>query len=162
MVLDMIQRVRRGSKLTLPAPSVADGEEEMAVPVAEPEAEPEPAAPPLPSSEPPLLPGWVVSTTRMVINEDIEKLTLAEVGAVGDDLVSVWAAGLVGAVTDTVGEVALVAEAGSISRGAAKSGGLGEHVLHALLLDDVLVIVSWCCLGGKLCVLGELTRMEVH
>lgn len=70
----------------------------------------------------------------MVINEEVEKLTLAEVGAVGDDLISVWAAGLVGAVTDTIGEVALVAEAGGISRGAAKSGGLGEHVLHTLLL----------------------------
>jgi hypothetical protein len=61
-------------------------------------------------------------------------LTLAEGGAVGDDLRGVRAAGLVGAVTDTVGEVALVAEAGGISVRAAKGGGLGEHALHALLL----------------------------
>lgn len=72
------------------------------------------------------------------------KLTLAEVGAVGNDLVSVWAASLVGAVTDTVGKVALVAEAGGISGLAAKLGGLGKHVLHALLLGNV----SICSLGG--------------
>lgn len=64
------------------------------------------------------------------------ELTLAEVGAVGNDLLGVWAAGLVGAVTDTEGEVALVAEAGGISGSAAKLGGLGEHVLHALLLRE--------------------------
>lgn len=86
---------------------------------------------------------------RAVRNGEVEKLTLAEVGAVGNDLLSVWAAGLVGAVTDTVGEVALVAEAGSVGGRAAEGGGLGEHVLHALLLGDVSDC-SWGCFGGEL------------
>lgn len=124
----------------MPAASVEDGEEEMAVPVAEPAAEPvaeeEAPAPPSELSEPPLLPRSVVSTI-VRIHTRKHRLTLAEVGAVGNDLLGIGAAGLVGAITDTVGKVALVAEAGGISGGAAKSGGLGEHVLHALLLGGV-------------------------
>ena len=114
---------------------MADAEEVWAVPVAElapapaPEPEEEEAL-----SEPPLWPSRVVSTNIQTLTKRKRELTLAEGGAVGDDLRGVRAAGLVGAVTDTVGEVVLVAEAGGISGRAAKGGGLGEHALHASLL----------------------------
>lgn len=134
-----------------PAASVEDGEEEMAVPVADPAAEPVAEAEALPSelSEPPLLPMSIVST---MVRMHTSKLgfTLAEGGAIGNNRRGVRAAGLVGAITDTEGEVALVAEACGISGRAAKGGGLGEHVLHALLLEGV----SNCSLGwfgGELC-----------
>jgi hypothetical protein len=124
--------VREARELT-PALPVADAEEEWAVPVAEPAPAPAPEEEEA-LSEPPLWPNRVVSTNIQTLTKRKRELTLAEGGAVGDDLRSVGAAGLVGAVTDTVGEVALVAEAGGISGRAAKGGGLGKHALHTSLL----------------------------
>lgn len=67
----------------------------------------------------------------------VQTLTLAVVGAEGDDSLSVLSvgAGLVGAVANTVAEVRVAAETSGIARGgAAKRGRLVLHVGDACLL----------------------------
>jgi uncharacterized membrane protein len=89
-----------------------------------------------------------VSRTQRYTSDN-SRLTLAVLGAVADDRVRGLSAGLVRAVTDSVGEVHVLAKTRRIAALATELGRIGEHIVDAGLLNAIGLAGSYIEYGGR-------------